>query len=540
MIKQIVKETTKKSLCLCCIIFILFFSSLTTGLLSAQSREREHQPLEYQVQVNAQIIPIYAVDSRGNPVYDLKAEDIELYINGKPKNILYFMNYQVEEDVEEVKITEKVQKKELKEKKTQKEKTGKAVHVKRDSPERLNFVILDGIANSKTGVRNARQLARGIIESGSPGDAFILFTANMRIGLNYVTGPEKDKTKLLRILDKLYQDPRFIMMMDTKKFLPGEKPDPAEAMMWNQLNMMAGVEKANSRDQYQIKLRRFSKNLEEIKYALKTIRLPKNFFLVSGGIQEIASISHTITDIPAAKGKYDQSTILAYYGMLKEASIAINRGGALFYMVNPIPEVYKIRKAVNIMSQVSNAKCISASNVDDLLKKVKKNTAAYYETAFSITPQMPENFKIKITCKRKDVKLNTLNYGEKTRPYAEMNETMKKLFALNVVTGGSWSRMAGKIRLAVYQKVGEVQHNGKTGIMAVKKINLLVPQNFIDKKVDIFVLNIDPNTLKADIRLSRRVMESIATVEVEVQEKRKQFIVLVEPEKTRCIFNRVM
>ena len=534
-----VKRIIKKSFWFCCTCFIFL---LALGLLKAQPQEPEHDPLEYEVQVNAQIIPIYAVDSKGNPVYDLKAGDIELYINGKPKNILYFTSYQVEEEVKkeaaEVKTTEPVQKQKKKLEEKEKERAAKVPSLTEKSPERLNFVILDGIANSKRGVRNARKLARGLVKSGSPGDAFILFTANVRSGLQYVTGPEKNKTKLLQTLDKIYQDPRFIIMMDTKRFLRGENPTQAEAWMWASLNRMYGVEKIKAKGQYEITLRRFSRTLKDLKYALKTIRLPKNIFLVSGAVQEIASVDFTLSKMPASIGDYDQSTILAYYGMMKNAAIAINRGGALFYMINPIPEVYKIRKAVNIMSQVSNAKCISASNVDDLLKKVKKNTAAYYEAAFSITPQMAENFKIKIKCKRKGVKLNTLNHGEKIRAYAEMDETMKKLFALNVVTGGSWSRMLAKIRLAKYQKLGDVQHTDKKKV--IKKINLLVPRGFKDRKVDIFVLNINPKTLKADIRMSKRVMDSRAAVEVEVQEKRKQFIVLVEPGKTHCIFNRVL
>jgi len=56
------------------------------------------------------------------------------------------------------------------------------------------------------------------------------------------------------------------------------------------------------------------------------------------------------------------------------------------------------------MSKISNAKCIYGSDVDDVLKQVKNNTAAYYELAFYITPELGENFRIKIKCKRKGVK----------------------------------------------------------------------------------------------------------------------------------------
>jgi len=529
------------------IVIISIIVLFQLELLPALSQKNDHRPLEYEVQVDAQIIPIYAVDAKGEPVYNLKAEEIELFINHTPQKILYFMSYQVEskESTEDgagiQKESDTADKQEQIPSQMSAQKEKKPVTIKSDSPERLNFIILDGISNSKSGVRNAKKLAEGLIKSGGPGDGFVILTSNIRNGLQYVAGPEKNKEKLLKILGKIYQDPRWIVMMPSKSFMSSENPEEGELMFWAILNPITVFEKGDVKNQYQSALARFTRSLEDLKKALKTIRLPKKIFLVSGGIQEIASFSESIVDMQGLQGKYEQSALLAYYGMLKKASIAINEGGSLLYMVNPIPEVNKVRSASKIMSDVSNAECISANNAADLLNQVKKSTSAYYEVAYSITPEMKENFKIDIKCKRKGVKLTTLQYGEKAKPYKDMDTGMKKLFALNVVTGGSWSRMVAKLALARFQKIndsGSGKSNKKENI--TKQISLRVPMEFKDKKIDIFIINIKPNSYKADIQLSQRLMMNPTEIlQIEAQRKRDQFIVLVEPQKTLCLFNRV-
>ncbi|UCH96764.1 MAG: hypothetical protein JSV88_07900, partial [Candidatus Aminicenantes bacterium] len=383
------------------------------------------------------------------------------------------------------------------------------------------------ISNSKSGIRNAKKLAMNLVKSGSPGDAFIILKAAPSSGLQYVIGPEKDKIKLLRELEKVYLDPSWMVLVPARAVGRVIGFDHASAELKGQLQRMGNMEIRNTSMEYRSTVRRFGRTLQDLKYALRTIRLPKTVFLVSGAVQEIAGDIHG----------YSQSMqhIYNYYDSMKKAAIAINKGGSLLYMVNPIPEKHRIKKAINIMSKISNAKCIHASDINDVLKKIKNNTAAYYEVAFAVTPQLGENFRINVKCKRKGVRLNSLRYGEKAKSYTQMEEMQKKLFALNVVTGGSWSRMVGKVKTTMYQTLEEITKK-KT---IIKKISVPIPDQLKDRKADIFVLNVDPATLKADIEMVQRVVNEKETIEVKAQTGKKQYIVIVEPEKTYCIFNQV-
>jgi hypothetical protein len=216
---------------------------------------------------------------------------------------------------------------------------------------------------------------------------------------------------------------------------------------------MSSAELADSRLGYGKQLRQFRKTIREFKNALKTIRFPKTVSLVPGGILALSGdINH-----------YDQFryNLLKYYNSIKQAAIDINKGGSLLYLVNPISETLKIKRALSVMSSVNNAKCVSGRVVNEMVKQLKNNTAAYYEVAFSHTPELGEKFMIKIKCKRNGVRLNTLEYGEKAKPYAVMPKLQKELYALNVVTGGSWSRMVEKVKPTVYRKLEETINKKK-------------------------------------------------------------------------------
>ena len=508
-------KTVEKKRIIFCLTCLLSF-----GLFPGQTSQIQHDPLHYDVQVNAQVIPIFAVDKKGNPVYDLKEEEIELYINKKPFKILDFMSCQVTGEVEK-KGDIKGEQMQTVTSKTGEEQRKRKIKIK--SPERVNFIILDGITNSKSGLRNAKRLAIGIVKSAGPGDSFILLQAIPNTGLRYLIGPEKDKTKLLQVLETIFKNPDWVQMVPLRFAKDGGR-DLAIS-----LGNMSRLEKYDLKFLQRKELLRFSRSIQDLKYALKTIRFPKTIFLVSGGIQEFAG----------DRDSYDQSlySILRYYETMKKAAADINKGGSLLYLVNPIPERRRIERAISIQSKISNTKCISSSDVNDMLKQLKNNTAAYYEVAFSHTPELGENFKIKIKCKRKGVRLNTLKYGEKAKPYAEMPKLQKELYALNVVTGGSWSRMVGTVKPTLYRTLEET--TGKKKI--IKKINVTIPRELRGKKLDVFILNVDPATLKADIKLDQRMVGEKENLDVEVvaQTGKKQYIVIVEPEKTHCIFTRV-
>ena len=102
------------------VVFLVLFIFLPTMCLHSRQQVDPDKPLQYEVSVSAQLVPIFAVDSRGNPVYDLEQEEIQLYVDGKPVDIFFFNSYRLES-----------------EEKRQVQKKAPAVKL----PERINFII---------------------------------------------------------------------------------------------------------------------------------------------------------------------------------------------------------------------------------------------------------------------------------------------------------------------------------------------------------------------------------------------------------------
>jgi hypothetical protein len=162
----------KSKLALICflLIFLLF-------LPGQDQEDKLLKRLEYEISVNAQLVPLFAVDSKGNPVYDLKRDEIQLYEDDKVADIIYFTRYRVEEEKESSKPV--------------------------PSLERINFIILDALISNKNTMVPGQAIARGIIDRASPGDAFVILESNRISGFQYVIGPEKDKNKINNAINKI-------------------------------------------------------------------------------------------------------------------------------------------------------------------------------------------------------------------------------------------------------------------------------------------------------------------------------------------------
>jgi hypothetical protein len=457
---------------------------------------RAQEDLRYEVSVKAQIMPVFAVDAEGNPVYDLKENEIELYLNGKLSKPAAFISYTLEETQ---RFT--MEKKEK-------------LNIKPKTPERLIFIIIDCILGNKSTLDKSRDIAKGLIEKSSPGDAFVIIESNNVNGFYHVAGPSKNKEELNKALDNILE--RF----KRRRLIPPPAPKPeayADMKKWEMDMEIHGNEIADvmrEQDKYKKDILTFSHALKQLKHALKTTTLPKSVFLFSSGLSQQGLGGSQIT----------------YCSFLEDAAKAINYGGAMFYLVNP--ETQRSRSdstSLKFMADTVGGEFIAGDATPKMVQKIKKSTSAYYEIAFY--PENQKRNKVSLKCKRDGVRLTTINFSEQGVPYREMGTTQKKLFALNVITGGSWSRMVGKVTQTKYKQTKSESPG--------KNIEMNIPMELRNRESDIFVLNVDPKTLRAAIGIQTRKLGEKETVTVPVLEGKKQFVVVVEPANTHCIFTAV-
>lgn len=508
--------------------FLLFVFLLGIGLfftvpLAAQD---QHKPLQYEVNVRAVIIPVFAVDAKGNPVYDLKEEEVEFFIDGSPFEIAQFTAFTFAEQTVAPTL-----------------KDGQRQPVK--TLDRFNFIILDSVANSTAGVRRAREIALGIVHKSPAGDAFIIIETNPVSGMRYILGPETDKKKLTNAIKKIkmFGGIRYSRSMRKPPTMGAvRRADNSEPVKTGldsssefkqkttdyQRRMTAlQFQKVEYEDkEYLETVKRFAYSLSQLKYALKTIIQPKTVFLISGGVPE-----HRL--------RYD---VIKYYKFLGKSARAINHGGSMLYMVNSVsPKRAGAGETLRFMAKESGGKYFGGSDIGKIVTRVNKHTTAYYELAFYPGNRVQDILRIKLKCKRKGIELNTVNYAEKGTPYGEMKPLQKKLFALSVVTGGSWSRIVGQVRKIKLKKLKKPlpQTESPPNKSDFKFVSVPLPVKFRNRELDIFTINLEPGTMAANINMSHRRANDKLDAAVPVEKGKIQHVVVVEPVKTLCIYNRV-
>lgn len=519
MSKKMTKKMTqtKSTVMLFTLVSLLVLLMVPGYGLQAQAN---HQPLEYEVSVRALLLPIFAVDADGNPVFDLKKEEIEFFVNGKPFKIAAFTAFTAEGQAGETGLTGETA------------KTPEAVKA-RKSPARINFIILDALSNTHKGVKRGKEIASGIVKKSPAQDAFVVLHAHPRLGFDYIIGPETNKEKLLTAINNISKGagspywlrvgrkPRPRRTRDGGGFTAGNvgRTEFRQAIFTARQNEMDAEAK-----KYTKKLERFAYSLDQLKYVLKTVMQPKTIYLVSGGAPE------------GALG----TDLIQYYGFLGKAAKSINHGGGLLYLVNPI-KPYKVGmgKSLKYMADQSGGRYFAGSNMDLVVEKVKKNTSAYYELAFMPGSQTGDAMKITMKCKRKGVVLNTVRSAERGKRYINMPDTQRELFALSVVMDGSWSRILGRVGKTKIKTVKTTKSN-HSKITAVKDVEITIPSSIDKQRVEAFIVNMDPNTRKAVIAKKHLPVNGILKLKVPVLKNRRQFVVLVEPQKTICVYNQVL
>jgi hypothetical protein len=415
-------------------VFVTFFSPFP---LTAQG-EQEHKPLHYDLSVKALQVPFIAVDSRGKPVFNLKPGELELVVNGKSVDILYLYGLAFgEADIPVEKEKEETQ--------PAAEVKAKPIPVKQVT--RLKFIIVDALFNSPLGLKNSKMLARQLIENCAPQDRFVLLEIRLG-GLKYIAGPEPGGKKFLEHLNKLRKNPQKLVWWNRPEH-------PHRNGMDVERFLMEDAMKNARRDTVKMYLDAF----EQFKNALRTIDNPKVTFLLSEGFA--GHVDDSFVKNPL------YHSLFSYMGFEKDMVKEVHEGGSVLQKV-PV-------------TMVRNR------HIKSLAAWLNNSTAAYYELFFNPGAKTGDKMNIRIKCKRQGVRINAVGYKEKDKPYQEMNKVQKKLFAVSVATGRSYSRILGRVSRSSFNKMKEEKIGNETRVV----VRVPIPDAMKDRSVDVFALRFD-------------------------------------------------
>jgi hypothetical protein len=533
---------------------LLFFMILVIplmGMLSGfegQQKEDDQEPLKYQVEVDAYLVPFFAVDKEGKPVYSLEEKDIEFFVNGKPFPIAHLSRFQFQGD---------------------RAAGGDKINPQARYPERFVFIILDYMFNSRRGIQRSRVIADQIMQKSSPGDAFILLANFPRKGLEYLFGPEKDKKALARAIKDIFPgkvNKKSDITKSKKKLKKARqhligfhdagaassdvrtsKFNPYRTRTQSDHRDMLEMRKKilNAKEGLKEKLREFKYAIVSLKYALRSITASKIIYLISEGIP-----MNTRTRSMDNEDVMDMFTNTAFFfDYLEEIAKSVNFGGSILHVVDsaesPITDVdlnysptegtsltrtYK-KRSLKFLAKKSGGTYFASPDVGKIVTGIKNYTAAYYEIVFMKDPSL-KKMSFQIKSKKPGVVIHSIIRGEKQTPYRKMPRLQKEVFVLNVITGGTWSRMVGKVTKTKYKKI---KSKGKN----TRRIEVVIPGHMRNRKNDIFIVHLDPVTMKADFEYAKRKPDEKESLEIQMDRERVHFFVIIEPQTSSCIYNLV-
>jgi hypothetical protein len=491
-------------------LFCKRFGFVVLILLAAihfRGAAQELDPLKYEVSVNVKLLPLFATDKQGEPVYDLEANELQLFINGKPHKISDFKRFEIGYSRE---VTRRV---------------GISEPIKKPTrqPDRMVFIIIDTVFNSNEGLKRSKKIAAHVIESSPVTEQFILLENSPMYGLKYIVGPETNKEILLKATDKISRLSETRMRkLFSSEGIP-EVWEETPSMLPGMYSLQRTKRRAE-RMRYRTDIRRFSEVLSKFKYALKTITSPKITYLISEGPARGAFI----------KGSNQALYLFTY---LKNIARAVNEGGSVLYAIDPKKlddagdEDASGEMSLTYLARESGGKYFAGAQVDKVVREVRRATAAYYEVAFAVGLDMEKRMNVEIRCRRQGVRIHTLNYAERDNPYRQMEALQKKVFAIDVVSGGSWSRMVGKVVKVRYKKVKDEKSR--------RAIEIQIPEAMQNQTADIFLVTQDPQTHKTDIDLKTKKLKPTETLRFKIEDNKDYYFTLIEPTNTYCIYNRI-
>jgi hypothetical protein len=226
------------------------------------------------VNVEIKIVPFYAVDEQGKPVLDLKQEEIEVRIDGKPVPVDTFDAFA---------------------------KTGETTTISNEGPapdkpqkaaRRHVILFFDMAFSNVRGFESGRKFAEKMVKESPSEDLLYLVTHDFKTGLQQRLGPlpanEKGKTQFLAGLKKLKPEAGFINAQATwgeplvsrgRNFRKNNIPQDQNSALNNAV-------RTNSQAQLEGTARSLADSMKVLAEQFQRINEPKLMVFLSQGIDQ--------------------------------------------------------------------------------------------------------------------------------------------------------------------------------------------------------------------------------------------------------------
>jgi len=418
--------------------------------------QEEHKKIVEEVSVNWWQVPVFAVAKDGKAILDLKAEDLEVWLNNNRLTTFEFY-----------KRTYGVTREEA----SQPPPGAAGVPLpplgKPVPQEKLVVLLFDLTMCTRDSLHGAKLIAEKIITQADKDTRITILSIEKFAGLNLIGEGGSDKEKLIRMVrsENIVTRPPGFASLRLSAFSSGGKYTAEELAFFED----------ESSSYFKRITGGFFNSIDSLYLYLNSLSVNKYVYFFTEGIPD------GIIGIGKGMRSY-------CYRYLKKASQQLGRSGAMLFIINSSgtrvdsPFSRPGENSLRFLAKESGGTYLAGYN-EIIEQKLENLHRAYYEISFPDMPGLKGNLRqVSIVSKRKGINIHTLLSLEKSKGYLQMNDLEKELLAINLVTQQSLL----KNLISTYNvQLDDIRAEAERVIYVIT-----LPPSFLNQVIDLYKIRI--------------------------------------------------
>jgi VWFA-related protein len=418
----------------------------TVGLLWAQVPSPPRG--EETVEVHLQIIPFYVVDESGQPVLDLKPEEVQVLVDGKPHPIGHLDRYAfVPEGQPDDRDGGDP---------TVGNTAGRPL--REANPSRRHVLLLFDLAfSSPRGFRVSREVSLQTCERILDSDLVYLLVFSGSKGLKRLWGPVSGRDRVCNLLRTSLGLKWGIQRAPSPDVdFPAEEGRNVEGTLSAATELEDYVREAQTFSQwtYQDIARRLAATFKQLAASLRPVYGPKLLIYFSQGIRNNVYFAAAYAEpveqpivpgqFPQLYGQDDRMASSFLHQEFEEAVRALAEAGVMTMVVNPEGSLMGAdaplsgENSLRHIARVTSGLYIEGTQEEHIRQQIGQWTAAYYEAGIYLRNREYKGkfHKVEVRLLRPGVRLWSLRGFRDPRPYRDFTPEERLSYAIQLIYGG--------------------------------------------------------------------------------------------------------
>ncbi|HEY4591513.1 MAG TPA: hypothetical protein VIJ61_03845 [Thermoanaerobaculia bacterium] len=429
------------------------------------------------VNVEVKIVPFYAVDAQGNPVYDLRQDEVELRVGGARVPVESFDRYVIQSG-----------------------RDGSQASPLTPTPSRSVFFLFDQTFSSPTGFNADKRLAARMVQSWPGGDRMFLMTHGTT-GIERKLGPvppdAEGKKELLAAIAALEPEARRLELQEntnadfgapagraSRGLVSGAAPGSQRASVDD------GIQ-GSVRNEYHNVARDFAVSLGDFAAELRRISGPKLLVLFSQGMDsDLYFVGNNGLKVYSDDSvEVDSRRAPPLVDRFRQPLAALAESGTVLLFVNtdrgPEDDADSVLRH---MAQTAGGLYVEGRDPRDLEQRIAGSTTAYYEAAFHPAASLlqRDSAAVEVAVRRPGVKVWAPAAVRTRESYLDLSAAEKRRMVIDLLSGGPAAERANSpVRLSVQPLPGRVVSQGVSGHPGLR-FEAAWPADLATRKLDVY------------------------------------------------------